>query len=65
MIALPSYFSYLLRIWLAGDGQEPQWRASLEDPRTGEVTGFERVEDLVEFLKDLTGLPQDEGEETA
>lgn len=46
------YLSYLLRLWLAGDGDQPQWRASLEDPHTGEQTGFDSLEELFEFLRD-------------
>jgi hypothetical protein len=47
----PLYLSYLLRLWLAGDSSQPQWRLSLEDPRTGERQGFNTLEELVEFLK--------------
>ncbi len=45
------YFSYLLRVWLAEEGSQPQWRASLEDPHTGERSGFASLEDLFRYLK--------------
>jgi len=42
------YFSYLLRMWRTG--KESAWRASLEDPRTGERLGFGSLEALWAFL---------------
>jgi hypothetical protein len=48
----PRYFSFVLRIWLAGDGDHPEWRASLEDITTGERQGFACLEDLFERLKE-------------
>ncbi len=45
------YFSYLLRVWLAEEGSQPQWRASLEDPLTGERQGFSSLEDVCRYLK--------------
>jgi hypothetical protein len=48
------YFSYLLRLWLAGDGDPPQWRASLENPRTGEQRGFADLQSLHAFLREQT-----------
>ncbi len=47
----PPYVSFLLRLWLAGDGDQPQWRFSLENPHTGERWGFSSLEELAEFLK--------------
>jgi len=47
----PHYFSFLLRIWLAGDGAGPQWRASLEDTHTGERMGFGSLEAMCAYLK--------------
>ena len=55
----PLYLSYLLRLWLAGDGGQPQWRVSLEDPRTGERRGFACLAELVAFLeKEIKDRPQ-------
>ena len=55
-----TYLSYLLRMWLAGsrDGQ-PVWRASLENPHTGERLAFGGVEALVAFLAEKTDSPMD------
>jgi len=43
------YRSYLLRLWCA-DTVDPCWRASLEDPQTGERVGFASLEQLFAFL---------------
>lgn len=31
------------------------WRASLENPRTKEILGFETIQDLSKYLVNLTG----------
>ena len=49
------YFSYLLRIWLAGDGSHAQWRASLEDTRSGERKGFSSLEALFDYMRRQSG----------
>ena len=46
-----SYLSYLLRLWQTESGGEGVWRASLEDPRTGERKGFANLTDLFTFLE--------------
>jgi hypothetical protein len=43
------YRSYLLRLWRA-ETPDQGWRASLEDPRTGERIGFAGLELLFAFL---------------
>jgi|WetSurMetagenome_2_1015567.scaffolds.fasta_scaffold2124107_1 hypothetical protein len=48
----PHYFSYLLRMWLAGDGCQPQWRVSLENARTGERIGFASLAAMCEYLEE-------------
>jgi hypothetical protein len=48
-----NYKAYLLRLWLAGDGDQPEWRASLEDPGTGEVRGFSDLEEMVRYLREV------------
>jgi hypothetical protein len=50
------YFSYLLRLWLAGDEGQLHWRASLEDPHSGERIGFDHLELLYQFLNQQTSL---------
>jgi hypothetical protein len=54
------YQAYLLRIWQAGDRQNPDWRVSIEDPQTRKMTGFTRLEDLFQFLRGLTGTESEE-----
>jgi len=44
----------MLRLWQAGSrGGQPVWRASLENPRTGERLAFGDAKDLFAFLADL------------
>ena len=45
------YFSYLLRLWLAGGDENPQWRMALIDPQTGEQHGFASLEELTAYLQ--------------
>jgi len=49
-----AYIAYMLRLWRAGsrDGI-PVWRASLENPHTGERLVFGDVEGLFAFLSEL------------
>ena len=44
------YFSYLLRLWREVEGTAV-WRASLQDPRTGERVGFASLDDLFKYLR--------------
>ena len=50
----PTYLSYMLRLWQAGsrDGKSV-WRASLENPHTGERVAFGDAKDSFAFLADL------------
>jgi hypothetical protein len=55
------YLSYLLRLWQASSGGEMVWRASLEDPHTGERRGFASLANLVSFLEgEMAGSPRGE-----
>jgi hypothetical protein len=47
---LPQYHSYLLRLWQTGPADNPIWRASLEDPHTHQLIGFESLTALCEHL---------------
>lgn len=40
---------YLLRMWRA-KSRDPGWRASLEEPRSGQRIGFASLEQLFAFL---------------
>jgi hypothetical protein len=46
------YLSYLLRLWQANSGGELVWRASLENPHTGERHGFACLAELIAYLED-------------
>jgi len=45
----PDYFACLLRVWR--DGAESPWRASVEDPRTGESKHFASPQQAFVFIK--------------
>ncbi|MEZ4768044.1 MAG: hypothetical protein R2844_06405 [Caldilineales bacterium] len=49
-----TYVAYMLRMWQAGsrDGL-PVWRASLENPHTGECLAFGNAEEMFAFLVQL------------
>ena len=47
------YLAYLLRLWKSGDLQESGWRASLEESHTRQITGFNSVEALNDYLIQL------------
>ena len=49
------YVAYLLRLWQVGSGASIVWRASLDDPSTGERKGFANLESLFAFLRDQVG----------
>ena len=49
------YHAYLLRFWR--DDELTAWRASLEDPHTGETLGFATMQRLYEFLDEMMGRP--------
>jgi hypothetical protein len=51
----PSYRSYLLRLWRARVAGRGVWRASLEDPRTGERRGFADLAQLLAYLEQQLG----------
>ena len=51
----PSYISYLLRLWKVEGGEGGGWRASIEDPHTGEQRGFASLEALFAFLREQVG----------
>lgn len=58
MVNTPSpYLSYLLRLWLAGDDDQPDWRLALVDPQTGEARGFASLEELTAFLQARMEVP--------
>jgi hypothetical protein len=50
------YTSYLLRLWRAREGEQLVWRASLDDPLTGERIGFIELEAMFNYLRQKTEL---------
>jgi hypothetical protein len=51
----PEYLSYLLRLWRASGEDKAVWRASLEDPHSGDRWGFASLADLFTYLEEETG----------
>ena len=45
--------SYLLRLWCTGESGCREWRASLEDPHSGERVGFSNLEHLFAYLMEV------------
>jgi hypothetical protein len=56
------YLAYLLRIWQVKVAGQLVWRASLEDPHTGERRGFPNLDALIAFLLEQVHHRQPEGE---
>ena len=62
-----SYFSYILRLW-RGEGEEIQvgcvneskFRASLDDPQTGDRVGFADLEALFDYIREVTKYANDD-----
>ncbi len=55
-----SYLAYMLRLWRAGSqGGHPIWRASLENPHTGELLTFGDTKGLFDFLTEQTTVRRD------
>lgn len=50
----PKYHSFLLRLWALRQKGILVWRASLENPQTEEILGFESPENLFDYLRNLT-----------
>jgi len=55
------YISYLLRLRRVKEGDRDVWRASLQDPQSGERISFASVDALVAFLRDQIKEPPDTG----
>ena len=58
------YQAFLLRMWQVMNCGQPVWRASLEDPHTGERMGFGSLDEVVTYLRMLTGDGSPELDET-
>lgn len=51
------YYSFLFRLWLVEQDNQFTWRASLEDPLTGQDQLFSSLDDLIHFLQNEFTLP--------
>lgn len=60
----PDYRSYLLRLWWAEDEDETAIRIYVDDPLTGERTGFTNLDQLVVFLSKEIHLTKNNQQET-
>jgi len=49
------YIAYLLRMWREKNGDSTRWRASLQDPHSGEKVAFTHLDNLFDFLRQETG----------
>lgn len=58
-----NYHSFLLRLWRVQVDGEPIWRASLENPFTGERKGFANLSELVVYLEAQVSDANDDGGE--
>jgi hypothetical protein len=61
----PYYLSFLLRLWRVSGKEQTVWRASLEDPATGEQQAFASLDDLFGFLRRETAELSDVGDDEA
>ena len=52
-----NHIVYLLRLWRESAGEEPQWRASLQDPSSSQRVGFGSLERLFSYLRRKTAHP--------
>ncbi len=48
----PKYLAYLIRLWREGDSKS--WRATLQNPHTGERRSFSDLATLLSFLEEQT-----------
>jgi hypothetical protein len=59
---LPTYYSFLLRLWWAKADTGYAWRASVEQVGSGILKGFANPEELMIFLRQLTDETQEMNE---
>ncbi len=52
------YWAFMLRLYRVGETDQPDLRASLEDPHTGERHSFATLRELFDFLLAYTGQPR-------
>jgi hypothetical protein len=57
-----NYQSYLLRLWRTTCDRQTIWRASLENPHTGQRLGFASLEALFDHLRARTAQTEKGGD---
>ena len=57
------YIAYLVRLWRPGSSQSPAWRASVEDPHSGERRAFADLASLFAFLEEQIGVDAGQAEQ--
>ena len=60
----PDYLAYLLRLWRVNAAANT-WRASLEDPHTGQQHAFADPEAAFDFLRAQMGLAPEPESDTS
>ena len=57
----PTDYSFILRLWqiqgeevLGAHAEKWLWRASLDDPQTGDRVGFTNLETLFDYIREKT-----------
>lgn len=53
------YLAFLLRLWQVEENGRRVWRASLEDPHTGERRGFASLNLLTHYLREQARAYED------
>lgn len=51
-----AYQAYLIRLWQ--EEEQGEWRATLENPHTGERKGFANLDSLITYLRAKTNSSQ-------
>jgi hypothetical protein len=61
MSATPRHLAYVLRLWVVGQGETRQWRASLEDIHSPARSMFADMDGLIRYLNTLTASSEQAG----
>lgn len=62
--AQTGYRSYLLRLWIGHEDDEPVWRASLESVQTQQQWSFANLDDCFTFLQEQGNILSGSNQET-
>jgi len=53
----PTYLAYLIRLW---HEEGVGWRATVEDPHTGDKKAFSNLDALLSFLREQTEIDSEQ-----